>query len=107
MIAIKEMKMPNSCAECKFCIKQKINDYGSCGRCMVKNGEAVNILNCGLSTNCPLIEIVTCRECKYYRDKGEKYSYCSKRVNVDSITDRYREPNFYCKDAEKKRGGEK
>lgn len=23
MIAIKDMKKPNSCAECKFCIKQK------------------------------------------------------------------------------------
>lgn len=50
-------------------------------------------------------EVVTCKDCKYYRGKGEKHSYCSKRVNVDSITDRYREPDFYCKDAEKKRRG--
>lgn len=71
MIAIKEMKMPNSCAECKFCIKQKINDYGSYGRCMAKSGEAVNILNCGLSTNCPLIEIVTCKDAEKKRG-GEK-----------------------------------
>ena len=43
--------------------------------------------------------IITCKECKYYRDKGNKYSYCTKRLNVDSVTDRYREPNFYCADA--------
>lgn len=46
------------------------------------------------------VEIITCKDCKYYRKKGNKYSYCTKRLNVDSITDRYREPNFYCKDAE-------
>ena len=43
--------------------------------------------------------IITCKECKYYRSKGNKYSYCTKRLNVDSVTDRYREPNFYCADA--------
>jgi len=43
--------------------------------------------------------IITCKECKYYRNKGNKYSYCTKRLNVDSVTDRYREPNFYCADA--------
>lgn len=47
----------------------------------------------------------TCKDCKYYRDKGNKYSYCTKRLNVDSAIDRYREPNFYCADFDK-RGGE-
>lgn len=44
--------------------------------------------------------IITCKECKYYRSKGSKYSYCTKRLNVDSVTDRYRAPDFYCADAE-------
>lgn len=43
--------------------------------------------------------IITCKDCKYYRNKGNKHSYCTKRLNVDSVTDRYREPNFYCADA--------
>jgi hypothetical protein len=43
--------------------------------------------------------IITCKDCKYYRNKGNKRSYCTKRLNVDSVTDRYREPNFYCADA--------
>lgn len=29
----------------------------------------------------------------------KKSSYCTKRLNVDSVTDRYRESNFYCADA--------
>ena len=43
--------------------------------------------------------IITCKDCKYYRNKGNKRYYCTKRLNVDSVTDRYREPNFYCADA--------
>lgn len=29
MIAVREINMPNNCEECKFCINQKTNDYGS------------------------------------------------------------------------------
>jgi hypothetical protein len=43
--------------------------------------------------------IITCKDCKYYRNQGNKHSYCTKRLNVDSVIDRYREPNFYCADA--------
>ena len=43
--------------------------------------------------------IITCSECKYYRNKGNKNTYCTKRLNVESVIDRYREPNFYCADA--------
>ena len=45
------------------------------------------------------VEVVRCKDCKYYRNKENKRSYCTKRLNVDSVTDRYREPNFYCADA--------
>lgn len=52
--------------------------------------------------DCPLVEVVICKDCKYYRNKGNKYSYCTKRLNIDSITDRYRELDYYCADAERK-----
>jgi hypothetical protein len=57
MVAIKDMKMPIRCAECKFCIRQKSNDYGSYGQCMVQNCETVNTLNWSLPPSCPLVEI--------------------------------------------------
>lgn len=43
--------------------------------------------------------IIRCNDCRYYRALGER-SYCTKRLNVDSVTDRYRAPDFYCADAE-------
>lgn len=57
MVAIKDMEMPKNCSECPF----KANDY-VCG-----------LLDCAFSCNkfkernynCPLVEIVTCKNCKY------------------------------------------
>ena len=43
--------------------------------------------------------IIRCKDCRFYRNLG-KNSYCTKRLNVDSVTDRYRAPDFYCADAE-------
>lgn len=84
MVAIKDMEMPESCADCE---RGSICGYG---------------LGYSRAKNCPLVEIVTCKDCKYYRNKENKHSYCTKRLNVDSITDRYREPDYYCADAERK-----
>lgn len=72
MIAIKGMKMPKSCSECSF----KANDY-VCG-----------LLDCAFSCNhfternynCPLVEIVTCEDCKHRNRNYEKdgFGYCRK-----------------------------
>ena len=86
MIAVKG-EMPKNCSECSF----KANDY-VCG-----------LLDCAFSCNhfternynCPLVEIVTCKDCKHYKHHGTN-GYCSKRVNTDSHTDVYREPNYFC-----------
>lgn len=45
--------------------------------------------------SCPLTEIVTCKDCKHYKHYGVN-GYCSKRVNTDSHTDVYREPDYFC-----------
>lgn len=96
MIAIKGMKIPKSCIGCGirsgvFCYYKKtpfeLNE--------------VDMLD-ERPSDCPLVEIVTCKECKYYRNKEDKYSYCTKRLNVDSITDRYREPDYYCANGERR-----
>ena len=75
MIALKGIKMPQNCSECSF----KANDY-VCG-----------LLDCAFSCNhfternynCPLVEIVTCKDCKHWdkcsvpRVPDEKeYHYC-------------------------------
>lgn len=82
MIAIKDMEMPKNCAECPF----KANDY-VCG-----------LLDCAFSCNhfkernynCPLVEIVTCKDCKYRDTRTERdgYAYCSKKW-LDTYKDHF------------------
>lgn len=55
MIQIRDMEMPKRCAECKFCVKQKSNDYGSFGECMLQD-KSVDCLVWSRDTNCPLTE---------------------------------------------------
>ena len=62
-------------------------------------GRCIFMVECMPSVTSLEPRIITCSECKYYRNKGNKNSYCTKRLNVESVIDRYREPNFYCADA--------
>ncbi len=55
MIQIKDMKMPKKCAECKICVNQKTNDYGTHGKCLLQD-KSVDCLAWSRDTNCPLLE---------------------------------------------------
>ena len=55
MIQIKDMEMPRRCAECKFCVNQKTNDYGSYGKCLLQDGS-VDRLVWSRDSNYPLSE---------------------------------------------------
>jgi hypothetical protein len=97
MVAIKDMEMPIRCAECKFCIRQKSNDYGSFGQCMVQNCETVNTLNWSLPPSCPLVEIG--KVGKWLGERGypicekcgcnvyEKYISCSDYAEITTKMD--------------------
>lgn len=83
MIAIKVMEMPKRCEECKFCLRQETNDYGSFGECLLQKDKRVNCLVWSRDDDCPLVEIVTCKDCKHWdkcstpRVPDEKeYHYC-------------------------------
>ena len=49
------MEMPKRCAECKICVNQKTNDYGTSGKCLLQN-KTVNCLMWSRDSSCPLIE---------------------------------------------------
>ena len=57
MIAIKGMEIPERCAKCKFCVNQKINDYGYFGECLLKENKKVNCLVWSRDDNCSLLNI--------------------------------------------------
>ena len=69
MIAIKEMDIPKRCEECKFCLRQRTNDYGSFGECLLQKNKRVNRLVWSRDDNCPLVEVGTCKDCKYNDEK--------------------------------------
>lgn len=71
MIAI-NMEMPPKCSRCILCINQKTNDYGSFGKCSLQNEKTVNCLVWSRDSDCPLTEIITCKDCKYW-DKEKRF----------------------------------
>lgn len=83
MIAIKGIEMPKSCAECRVRHECKVADewdefdWNSVGRC----------------EGCPLIEIVTCQNCKHWHDDGIMTT-CDKNIGNGFPKD------YYCADAE-------
>lgn len=85
MIAIKGIEMPENCSGCDLC-----------------RGHICKITGTDIITNpkgnCPLIEIVICKDCKhYYLDEDGRGYHCEK-------SDTERIPtyaDFYCADAEK------
>ena len=87
MVAMKETSMPNRCEECKFCLRQGANDYGSFGECLLQKNKRVNCLAWNRDDNCPLVEVGTCKDCKLWMEKGKKQSMIDKEKILDALDD--------------------
>lgn len=90
MIAIKSMKnIPKSCSECEL----KSGSY-----CYHKKPpydlNGINVLK-ERASNCPLVEIVTCKDCKYWHDDGIMTT-CDKNIGHGFPRD------HYCADGERR-----
>lgn len=109
MIAIKGMEMPKGCW---YSTNLKMSGITTCplkSYCFEKH-----IKEAPLDTrpsDCPLVEIGTCKECKYYTvyeieyfqtNQKEQFSYCEK---YERLGNNHLSPDFYCGDF-KKRGSE-
>lgn len=108
MIAIKDKEMPNGCQHCMYFRKHLFGnglDYSySCIlgathfpypwiRQMEERGS-----------DCPLVEIVTCKDCKYYKEiplnsSDEIIATCKKNKDRNY---HFLHPNFYCADGERR-----
>ena len=80
MIAIKEMNIPNRCAKCKFCLRQGTN-----GKCLLQKNKRVNYLAWNRDDDCPLVEVVTCKDCKYNDENFCMIDDC--RIAEDIVND--------------------
>ena len=86
MIGIKEMEMPKCCHwDCPLC-------NGDGGACMLGAYDNKTDTKKERAKDCPLVEIVTCKDCKYYRNSLEHCTLWCSHTN----------DNFYCADAERR-----
>ena len=95
MVAVVGMKMPKNCMECLLFD----DEYGDCN----VYGESKADMTEERAGNCPLVEIVTCRNCKHWKDSDGVYrrgvdaeSKCP--VNTKAVF----EGNSYCALGERK-----
>lgn len=96
MVAVRGMKMPKNCMECPLFD----GEYGDCNIIGETKADATE----ERAKNCPLVEIVTCKDCKYYKrielnSCDEVITFCEKHSDKNC---RYTSPNFYCADAERR-----
>ena len=103
MIAMKEMSMPKRCEECKFCLRQGTNDYGSSGKCLLQEDKRVNCLTWSRDDDCPIVEVITCKDCEHWNKEEE---YCRLLTNTmgwkeDECYTVYTDADFFCAYAER------
>ena len=94
MIAVKDMQMPKSCWDCPIIDKEN-------GQCQKTKKY---IYGNDIPSDCPLVEIVTCKDCKHYKrielnSCDEVITFCEKHSDKNC---RYTSPNFYCADGERR-----
>lgn len=86
MVTIKDMEMPKSCAECGM---KKRCEYGIAGGWR-ENRRVYD---------CPLVEIITCKDCKHFYCIAEcpSIKVCGLHNGAMRISEK-----FYCADAERR-----
>lgn len=96
MIAIKGMEMPKNCAECNI-TTCKGEDVPWNYVCSI-NLKDIDFNETDRAEHCPLVEIVTCKDCDHCRFElveGMPYYWCDKDDRVTS-------EDYYCADAERR-----
>jgi len=74
MIAIKGMEMPANCFDCCLTASE-------CTVSMFRKDRRAD--------GCPLVEIVTCKDCKYARQNNDNDRYCY-------LSGKYHDIDYYC-----------
>lgn len=88
MIAIKGMDMPKDCIGCRI-------GY-SVLNCPCNGSTLVFDYQDKRHPDCPLIEIVTCKDCKYWNNDGNKTT-CDKNIGYGFPED------YFCGNGERKK----
>ncbi len=97
MVAIKDMKMPKSCWNCDFCYEIDGFHCSISHNCLAK--KVTDLPNKNRPSDCPLVEIVTCKDCKHcYPDEDGRGYHCERDSNVRFSVHGY----FWCSDGKRR-----
>ena len=90
MVIFKGMEPQTDCRKCPFVALDGMDTLLSPMMCMALWATKHEVKHCTqgkILDDCPLVEIVTCKDCKYWNKKTE---YC-------------KGADFYCEDAERRK----
>lgn len=108
MIAIPNMSKPKSCKECELFYIEFYMGENKMGSACTLNDDAGSTIEADYNS-CPLIEIVECKDCKYWTDDmsgnmwcehaigglTEPTDFCSYGDRIDEYEKEYRELGLY------------
>ena len=94
MVAIKDLEMPN---ECSVCLLYEGENTHCKGGCFIPYffGDSENKKH----SDCPLVEIITCKDCKYYRNKDGDEWCTNHSIGDNKFLVR---EDYHCADAERR-----
>ena len=101
MIAIKGMEIPSDCKKCHLMATDGL-DILSPMMCIALWATKREIKHCvegKILDDCPLVEIVTCKDCKYYFIDEDGCGYHCEKSDSERISTCV---DFYCIHAEKR-----
>ena len=91
MIAIPNMSKPKDCKECQWHLDFYIEDEQVGGLCTITEKD-------DKENTCPLIEIVECKDCKWFINEGS--------VTICDTHETYIEPTDFCSYGERRTDGD-
>lgn len=93
MIAIKDMEMPKNCADCNMATcNGSVESWNYV--CSI-NLKDIDFNESERAEHCPLVEIVTCKDCKHWHDDGIMTT-CDKNIGHGFPKD------YFCAESEGK-----
>ena len=96
MIAIKGMEMPKTCMECPLTYPRWDFNIGcKCCKAIIGHHEEYGEYKTTRHPDCPLVEIVTCKDCRNYVKGALDEEICLKGHELIN-------ESFYCKDGERR-----
>lgn len=100
MIAIRRMEIPKSCSECKLCVEDKYADMTCVLLC--DEWEESDYNENHRDERCPLVEIITCKDCKHWVKDLTSRVPDDKEYHFCPMIDFNTSEDYYCADAERR-----